>query len=194
MSRGEHILQDMYGTTRRALAFYDNQMLDHMNGEMQHFVANQEMMFIATADSGGNCDNSFRAGSRGFVRVLDETTLMYPEYRGNGVMASLGNIYENPHVGLLFIDFFTHHIGLHINGRAEILEDDQLPGNCDAEALAHILEEEDGRAERFVVIRVDEAYIHCSKHIPQLERRPEPSSGDEGKKKGGDFFNAKRKR
>ncbi|GAA3731101.1 pyridoxamine 5'-phosphate oxidase family protein [Salinicoccus jeotgali] len=190
MSHSEYTLQDMYGTTRRALAFYDNQMLDCINGEMQRFIASQEMMFIATADASGNCDNSFRAGNSGFVRVLDETTLIYPEYRGNGVMASLGNIYENPHISLLFIDFFTHHIGLHVNGRADIIEVDQLHDYCDAKTISDIMEEEDGRAERFVVIQVDEAYIHCSKHIPHLEKR----SGPLDQKKGGDFFNARRKK
>ena len=63
------------------------------------------MFFLATADGHGECDVSFRAGEAGFVHVLDEKILVYPEYRGNGVMASLGNITENPHAGLLFIDF-----------------------------------------------------------------------------------------
>jgi hypothetical protein len=58
------------------------------------------------------------------VRVLDEGHLAYPEYRGNGVLASLGNISENPHVGLLMIDFVRDLIGLHVNGRAQIVEDD----------------------------------------------------------------------
>jgi uncharacterized protein len=57
--------------------------------------------------------------------VLDEKTLAYPEYRGNGVMSSLGNISENPHVGLLFVDF-TDKIGLHVNGRARIVENDEF--------------------------------------------------------------------
>ncbi|WP_243450169.1 pyridoxamine 5'-phosphate oxidase family protein [Neobacillus terrae] len=55
-------------------------------------------MFIATADSSGNSDSSFRAGSLAFVRVIDDKTIIYPEYKGNGVMASLGNIIENPHI------------------------------------------------------------------------------------------------
>ena len=69
----------------------------------------------------------FRCGHAGFVKVLDERTVAYPEYRGNGVMASLGNISENPCVGLLFIDF-GEQIGLHINGGARIVENNQFPG------------------------------------------------------------------
>src|SRR4051794_18714689 len=94
-SGGEHDLQQRYGTFKRAAAFYDKQMLDHLNPLMREYIAAQEMMFIATADTHGECDTSFRAGPAGFVRVLGERTVMYPEYRGNGVMASLGNIAEN---------------------------------------------------------------------------------------------------
>ena len=105
-SRGEHALQERFGTQARAIAFYQNQMLDHLNAEMRAFIAQQEMVFIATADAHGECDCSFRTGLPGFIHVLDAKTLIYPEYRGNGVLASLGNIVENPHIGLFFVDFF----------------------------------------------------------------------------------------
>jgi predicted pyridoxine 5'-phosphate oxidase superfamily flavin-nucleotide-binding protein len=91
-SRGEHALQSRFKTRGRAYAFYDRQLLDHLNPLMREFIGQQEMMFIATADVRGECDCSFRAGPPGFVRVLNERQLMYPEYRGNGVMASLGNM------------------------------------------------------------------------------------------------------
>jgi predicted pyridoxine 5'-phosphate oxidase superfamily flavin-nucleotide-binding protein len=94
-SLGEHILQETFGTKDRAEGFYKRQMLDRLNGPMRDFIALQEMVFIATSDAKGNCDCSFRAGLPGFVRVLGESTLVYPEYRGNGVLASLGNIHEN---------------------------------------------------------------------------------------------------
>ena len=61
-SRGEHALQQHFGTQARAAAFYQHQMLDHLNAEMCAFIARQEMVFIATADSHGECDCSFRAG------------------------------------------------------------------------------------------------------------------------------------
>ena len=93
-SKGERILQAKVGTANKASAFYEKQMLDHLNSYMREFISKQEMVFIATADSKGECDCSFRAGKRGFVRVLNEKTLIYPEYRGNGVMASLRNILE----------------------------------------------------------------------------------------------------
>jgi hypothetical protein len=57
-------------------------------------------MFVASSNADGECDCSLRSGPPGFVHTLDPKTLVYPEYRGNGVMATLGNITENPHIGL----------------------------------------------------------------------------------------------
>jgi hypothetical protein len=75
-------------------------------------------VLVATADAKGECDCSLRAGLPGFIQVLNDRNLVYPEYRGNGVMASLGNLQENPHIGLMFIDFVSEVIGLHVNGTA----------------------------------------------------------------------------
>ena len=74
-----------------------HQVLGYLNPWMQAFITKQEMMFVGTADRHGEADTSFRAGLTGFVRLLDEKTLAYPEFRGNGVMSSLGNICENRH-------------------------------------------------------------------------------------------------
>ena len=185
MSQGERDLQKIHGTERRADAFYKNQMIDYLNGEMQQFIKEQTMLFIATSDKNGNCDSSFKAGEQGFIHVIDETRVMYPEYRGNGVMASLGNIIENPHIGLLMIDFFNDQIGLHINGAAEIIDTE------DIYELAPDVK--DDRAERWVVVTVHEAYIHCSKHIPHLvdTKNLRDWGTDDTAKKGGDYFKVK---
>ena len=70
------------------------------------------MAFVATAGTGGECHASFRAGHVGFVKALDAHTLIYPDSRGNGALSSLGNIFENPHVALKFVDFSGDQIGL----------------------------------------------------------------------------------
>ncbi|WP_235865263.1 pyridoxamine 5'-phosphate oxidase family protein, partial [Streptomyces cacaoi] len=192
-SDGEHRLQQRLGTTERADRFYDEQVLDHLNPRMQEFVARQEMFFLATADRHGSCDSTFRAGPPGFLRVLDDRTLVFPEYRGNGVHASLGNIEENPQLGILLVDFLMARIGLHINGRAELVED------ADLRAVTPDLPEDPvpgRRAVLWVRITVEEAYIHCAKHIPQMQKAPRRSARDWGtddyKRKGGDFFGAAR--
>ncbi len=192
-SHGEHALQRAHGTERRARAFYNHQVLDHLNGRMQEFIAAQEIMFVSTADAAGNCDCSIRVGPPGYVRVVDEQTLAYPEYRGNGVMASLGNITENAHVGLLFVDFFHSTVGCHVNGEARVAENDALlaEGGFLAEAVKETLADTAGRRpERWVVVRVEEAYIHCSKHIPRLAKLDKtiPWGTDDPVAKGGDHF------
>jgi predicted pyridoxine 5'-phosphate oxidase superfamily flavin-nucleotide-binding protein len=195
-SIGEHALQERYGTTNRARGFYDHQVLDHLNEHMQTFVNRMEMVFIATADGAGETDCSFRAGPPGFVCVLDERTLAYPEYRGNGVMASLGNIAENGHIGLLFVDFCGDAIGLHVNGRASIIENEALldrPELPDA-VLEGLFQDGGRRPERWIGVDVVEAYIHCSKHIPQLVKRSDVRQAwgtDDVVRKGGDYFKAK---
>lgn len=192
-SSGEHELQDRYGTQRRAQVFYEKQVLDHLNEEMQAFIADMEMVFVATSDSTGEADCSFRAGPAGFVRALDEWTLAYPEYRGNGVMASLGNMAENPHVGLLFVDFFGSTIGLHVNGTARTVENDRMGGVPSASGVIQFEAVDNGpKPERWVVVEVDEAYIHCSKHIPLMAKLDKSITWgtDDTVRKGGDYFNA----
>src|SRR5437773_6763883 len=91
-SRGEHALQERFGTQERAAAFYHNQMLDHLNAAMRAFMARQAMGFIAPADAHAACDCSLRPRLPGLVRILDAKTALYPEYRGNRVLARLGTI------------------------------------------------------------------------------------------------------
>jgi hypothetical protein len=121
--------------------------------------------------------------------------VIYPEYRGNGVMASLGNISENGHVGLLFVDFFHSGVGLHINGRARIIEQDaveafepMLARMAGVEQLHDTVPDKKKTPQRWVLVDIVEAYIHCSKHIPILAKLP----GIAGEAPGsGDYFKAK---
>lgn len=179
-SRGEHFLQCALETQDRATRFYDDQVLDHLNPAMAEFVGRMEMAFISTADADGECDSTLRAGPAGFIQVIDSRTVAYPEYRGNGVMASLGNIMENPHVGMLMVDFTHDLIGLHVNGRARIAPREEVPT-------------EDKKVERWVVVEVQEAYIHCRKHIPRMipVDRVRDWGTDDVKRKGGDYFGVK---
>ncbi|WP_228771582.1 pyridoxamine 5'-phosphate oxidase family protein [Actinokineospora iranica] len=189
-SAGEHRLQAAYGTAERARRFYQDQVLDHLTERMVEFVGRMELAFIATADAAGECDSSLRAGPPGFIHVLDKRRVAYPEYRGNGVLASLGNISENPNVGILMVDFTRDVIGLHVNGRATVMADADL--RADHPGLP--VEMEKGRTpERWVLVEVREAYIHCRKHIPRMQPvgRSRPWGTDDARGKGGDYFGAK---
>ena len=192
-SKGEHNLQKKFETEKRALAFYNLQLLNNLNAEMQQFVSEQEMVFISTSDTKGECDASFRAGDTGFVLVLDKKTLLFPEYRGNGVLASMGNISENPHIGMFFIDFYQNSIGLHVNGKAEILSNEELTADLDLSRKIKMSSKKLGSRKPISWIKVDveEAYIHCSKHIPLMKKIDKIIhwETDDEKLKGGDFFN-----
>lgn len=197
--KGKRRLQERFASKDRAERFDRTQVLDRLNERMRLFIARQEMAFIATADARGKCHGSFRAGPPGFVRVLDDRRLAYPEYRGNGVMESLGNILENPHIGLFFADFFKSTIGLHVNGRAEIVENDEMLHRSDRAADVADVAEDAGRTdgrrpERWVVVTVEEAYIHCSKHIPLLARCEKAIrwGTDDTEAKGGDYFSVRK--
>jgi predicted pyridoxine 5'-phosphate oxidase superfamily flavin-nucleotide-binding protein len=193
-SDGEHRLQAEFDTRERAGRFYSDQLRDHLVPTMIEFVGRMDMVFVATSDGRGECDASLRAGPPGFLRVLDDRTMAYPEYRGNGVLASLGNISENPHIGLLMIDFVEDMIGLHVNGHARIVDDkrfrEQHPDIDDGD-------DREGargrRAERWVLVDVTEAYIHCRKHIPRMQRLHQKRDWgtDDPARKGGDYFRAR---
>lgn len=191
-SEGESRAQHLFGTGRRAVAFYRNQMESELNDNMQSFIAKQEMVFLSTANARGQCDCSFRAGTGGFVRVLNSKMLAYPEYRGNGVMASVGNILENPHIGLMFIDFIQSTIGLHVNGKATVLTNDAIIRLPDVtEAILKDATVSGGRhPECWTMVEVEEAFIHCSKHIPLLKKLDKPLhwGTDDEHLKGSGFF------
>lgn len=186
-SAGEHALQERFGTEQRAQQFYRNQVAGQLTPVMAEFIGRMEMAFIATSDADGECDCSFRAGPAGFIRVLDEATIAYPEYRGNGVMASLGNMLVNPHIGIFLVDFTRDLIGLHVNGEASIITHAQMqeldPDRPEPQTPGR-------RPVQWVLITVTEAYIHCSKHIPLLvpQSRIRHWGTDNPRHKGGNYF------
>jgi uncharacterized protein len=93
--------------------------------EDKSFVQRCSTVFVATADADGHPDCSYKGGLPGFVRVLDERNLAFPDYDGNGMYRTWGNVLVNPHVGLLFIDFEESR-RIRVNGSAHVREDDPL--------------------------------------------------------------------
>ena len=192
-SDGEHQLQRLYGSDDRAHGFYTRQVLDYLSPTMQEFIARQETLFIATADRHGECDCTSKFGRPGFIRVLTDKYLIYPEYRGNGVFANLGNITENPHIAMFIIDFYRNTVGLHVNGKARVVENEallQYRENLPANVIDEIQQEGKKKPERWVMVEVEEAYIQCSKHIPLLKKADKRINWgtDDVIAKGGDYF------
>jgi predicted pyridoxine 5'-phosphate oxidase superfamily flavin-nucleotide-binding protein len=176
-SAAEHCLQVELGTAGRAAGFSARPVRPHPTARMREFIAAQSMVFLASAGLGGACDASFRGGPRGFVRVLDDRTVACPEFRGNGVMASAASVLENPHLALLFIGFTTDRLGLHVNGSARLWSQESL-------RLVHPelpQEAAPGRKAQFwVVVTVEEAFVHCPRHIPRLQP-PRDRPADDGR-------------
>lgn len=130
------------------------------------FIEARDMFFIATSDASGQPQSSYKGGDPGFVRVVDPHTIAFPVYDGNGMFLTVGNVTENPLVGLLFIDF-ANGSRLRVNGEASVDPDDPLvttfPGaklvvrvrahavfpNCRRYVHTH------GPAERSVFVPVD---------------------------------------
>lgn len=171
--RGEIQMQKSLGTQEKAKDFYSRQMLDYLAPSMQDFISKQGLVFISTSDAKGECDCSVRSGNKGFVLVLDDKTMAYAEYKGNGVMASMGNIQENPHIGLLFLDFLEDKVGLHVNARARVLSDELIKSDLKKEFIEKLILHSKDLVQKqvaWVLIEVQEAYIHCSKNIPLFQK------------------------
>src|SRR6185503_12643777 len=90
------------------------------------FIESTIYFFIATADAEGRPDCSFKGGTPGFVRVTADNELAFPDYDGNGMFKSLGNLLVNPNVGLLFIAMHGRPQRLRVNGTARVSRDDPL--------------------------------------------------------------------
>ena len=126
---------------------------DRLNALTRQFIERSPFLCLATSDEHGHCDVSPRGDPVGFVRVLDDATLLIPERPGNRLADSLSNIVRNPRVGLLFIipgvgDTFR------VNGRASLTDDPALLAVCAVE----------GKSPRLgILVDIESAYTHCSK-------------------------------
>jgi PPOX class probable FMN-dependent enzyme len=126
---------------------------DRLNSMTRLYVERSPFICIATSDLAGNCDLSPRGDPHGFVRILDERTLLIPERPGNRIADSLRNMLANPHIGVLF---FVPGVSdtFRVNGRATIIADEELLAPSAVEGKVPLLG---------VLVDIDEAYTQCSK-------------------------------
>lgn len=122
---GSRALQDRFDTRRLADRLEQVKVHDRFTPDDRAFVAQMDMFFLATADAEGRPTCSYKGGDPGFVRVVDDRTLAFPNYDGNGMYLSMGNLAVNPAVGLLFIDFERQR-RMRVDGTAAVLPDDEL--------------------------------------------------------------------
>ena len=122
---GNRQLQDRYDTRRLADRLEQVKVHDRFTPDDRAFIERLDMFFLATADADGQPTCSYNGGDPGFVRVVDDTTLAFPNYDGNGMYLSMGNVVENAAVGMLFIDFERQR-RMRVDGSATIREGDEL--------------------------------------------------------------------
>ena len=144
-------LQDRFDTRRLADRLDERIVRGTIDEDDRAFVEGADMFFIATADAEGRPQCSYKGGDPGFVRVLDERTIAFPIYDGNGMYLTAGNALVNPHVGLLFLDFEGRK-RLRLNGVASVREDDPL--------LAEYPE-----AQLVVRVEATEVFPNCPRYI-----------------------------
>ena len=153
---GQRQLQDRFDTRRLADRLDERIVHDRIDDKQRAFIKRLDMFFLATADAEGRPNCSYKGGDPGFVRVLDERTVAFPSWDGNGMYLSAGNVLANPHVGMLFIDF-ERQSRLRLNGLASIDARDPLLAGYPG-------------AQMVVRVRVREVFPNCPRYIHKLQR------------------------
>lgn len=153
---GNRDLQDRLGSRALADRLADKLRRDRFNDDDAAFIAAQPFFFLATASPDGAPDCSFKGGEPGFVQVVAPDLLIFPDYDGNGMFKSLGNLAANPQVGLLFIAMGDKPSRLRVNGTAELAFDDPrleaMPGG-----------------QILVKVTPVDIFPNCPRYIPNLE-------------------------
>ncbi|RFA29269.1 pyridoxamine 5'-phosphate oxidase [Alkalilimnicola ehrlichii] len=137
---------------------------------MSTFIEDLPFFFIATANDAGDCDCSFRGREYNasgqplpLLKVLDEKRLVFPDFKGNNLFNSLGNMLTNPHIGILFIDF-ENRLRARVNGAVEIIERwDEMQAVWPT-------------ARRYVLVTVEQVYGNCRARIPKMTLVPPSDS------------------
>ena len=123
---GNRRLQDEFDSRRIADRLEEKLTRTAFTEVDRAFIEGLPFFFLATADDRGRADCSFKGGMPGFVRVVGASELAFPDYDGNGMFKSLGNVLVNPEVGLLFIEWAPSRRRLRVNGTATVSRDDPL--------------------------------------------------------------------
>ena len=149
-------LQDRFDTRRIADRINELLIGDTIDEGTKAFIEARDMVFVASVDADGQPTCSYKGGDPGFVRVLDERTLAFPSYDGNGMFLTLGNAAATAQVGLLFIDLVDPN-RVRVHGRASVVTEGELldlwPG-----------------AQQVVRVEVTAAFPNCPRYIHRMDK------------------------
>jgi len=149
-------LQDRFDTRRLADNVEARVVLTEIPPEHKAFIESRDMFFLSTVDHQGRPTVSYKGGDPGFVRVIDNKTVVFPCYDGNGMFYSMGNLLGNRHVGLLFINFEKPH-RLRLQGVASVDDNDPL--------LSEYAE-----AQLVVRVLVTEIFRNCPRYVHHYKK------------------------
>ena len=149
-------LQEEFNTTKLADLLDNGWVHEKISDAEQQFIATRDMFFLSTVDPHGMPTVSYKGGPEGFVRVLDESTLVFPGYDGNGMFYSVGNIEGQGKIGMLFIDFETPH-RVRVQGLARLVRD-------------HALMAEYAEAKYLIFVDVSKIWVNCPRYIHRYKR------------------------
>jgi predicted pyridoxine 5'-phosphate oxidase superfamily flavin-nucleotide-binding protein len=153
-------LQDRFDTRRLADGVEQRIVRSEIAPEHRAFIESRDMFWLASIDHEGRPTVSYKGGEPGFVRVLDDKTIAFPCYDGNGMFYSMGNLLGNAKVGLLFVSFEQPH-RLRVQGIATVRDDDPLL-------------EEFFEAQMVVRVAVTEIFRNCPRYVHRYQK-VEPS-------------------
>ncbi|HJU31704.1 MAG TPA: pyridoxamine 5'-phosphate oxidase family protein [Hyphomicrobiaceae bacterium] len=154
--QGSRELQDAFDSRRISDRLEEKLTRTAFTADDTAFLGRVIYFFMATADADGRPDCSFKGGPAGFVQVTAPDELAFPDYDGNGMFKSLGNILVNPNVGLLFIDLHEKPRRLRVNGEARVCREDPL--------LARTV-----GAQLIVRVKARAIFPNCPRYIPALQ-------------------------
>ena len=153
---GNRQLQDRFDSRRISDRLEEKLMRKEFTADDKHYIESLPYFFLATADAKGRPDCSFKGGAPGFVRVTGPSEVAFPDYDGNGMFKSLGNIVANADVGLLFIAMHDKPRRLRVNGHAVVSDSDPL------------LSETIG-AQLIVRVTARAIFPNCPRYIPKMQ-------------------------
>src|SRR3954454_16625728 len=152
---GNRRLQDQFDSRRISDRLEQKLMRREFSVDDKQFIESLPYFFLATADAEGRPDCSFKGGAPGFVRITGPSEIAFPDYDGNGMFKSLGNIIANADVGLLFIAMHDKTRRLRVNGSASVSDNDPL--------LAEIV-----GAQLIVRVTGRVIFPNCPRYIPTM--------------------------
>jgi uncharacterized protein len=153
---GNRSLQDRFQSRRISDRLEERLTRTAFTDDDKAFIESASYFFLATADAQGRPDCSFKGGMPGFVRVTGPSELAFPDYDGNGMFKSLGNLVVNAQVGLLFIAMHGKPRRLRVNGTAAVRHDDALLGQTVG-------------AQLIVRVTARAIFPNCPRYIPTME-------------------------